>query len=175
MVENGIALPTLHDALHARLLAVVEDMLVAAVALDFEAALGACRRLAQAIDSHRAAEERALAALPGEPPLPRGAGRSLVVAEHDKLDELIARAAEVLAALADLADLDTDAGGRRVALVRHLEPLMRVRGLLEHHTQREVELVYPHLERHLPAVARDALIGSIVGLLAALGPERPAA
>lgn len=172
MDENGIALSALHSALHERLLATVEEMLVGAVALDFEAGLRACVRLGQAIGLHRASEEQALLALPEAPPLPRGAGAALVVAEHDKLDELIGRAAETLRAL---AGLDSDEGGRRVALVRHLEPLTRVRGLLEHHTQRELELVYPHLERHLPAAAVDALVGSIETLIAWLDRERPEA
>lgn len=170
MDDNAIALPTLHSALHERLLATVEEMLVGSVALDFEAALRACVRLGQAIGLHRAAEEQALLSLPEEPPLPRGAATALVVAEHDKLDELIGRAAETLRAL---AGLDTDEGQRRVALVRHLEPLTRVRGLLEHHTQREVELVYPHLERHLPVAASEALMGSIGALIGLLDGERP--
>lgn len=173
MVETGIAPPALqeaHAALHERLLAKVEDLLVFAVALDFGSALEACRQLGEAIDRHRKAEEQALSALPEEPPLPRGAGVALVVAEHDKLDELIGRAAEVLRAL---LGLDTHEDARRVALVRHLEPLIRVRGLLEHHTQREVELVYPHLEDHLPVVAREQLVRSITALLAALSAERP--
>lgn len=167
MDENGIALTELHSALHDRLLATVEEMLVSSVALDFEAALFACRRLGQKIDLHRTAEELALAALPEEPPLPRGAGAALVVAEHDKLDELIGHAAKTLRAL---SDLDAGDESRRVALVRHLEPLTRVRGLLEHHTQREVELVYPHLERHLPTAARAALVASVAELIAAFGP-----
>lgn len=167
MDDNEIALPELHSALHDRLLAAVEEMLVSSVALDFEAALSACRRLGQTIDLHRAAEELALGALPEAPPLPRGAGAALVVAEHDKLDELIGHAAETLRAL---ADLDGGDDLRRMALVRHLEPLTRVRGLLEHHTQREVELVYPHLELHLPAAANVSLRASIEDLIATFGP-----
>jgi len=85
---------------------------------------------------------------------------------------MIGRAAEVLQAL---GALDVGQEVRRLALVRHLEPLTRVRALLEHHTQREVELVYPHLERHLPAAARATLSRSITDLLASFGTERPEA
>lgn len=170
MNDNGIALTPLHRGLHERLLAMVEDMLVSSVALDFETALWACQRLALAIDEHRAAEELALAALCDEPPLPRGAAVSLVVAEHDKLNALIGHAAETLGAL---GALDPGDDLRRRALVRHLEPLTRVKGLLEHHTQRELELVYPHLERHLPVAAKAALVTSIAALLTSFGSERP--
>lgn len=149
-----------HHELHERLLARIEQGLVAATRLDFASTHVSFSEVGVAISRHRRAEELALAALPIEPVAPRGASTELVTAEHDKLDEVVVRSLDVIAALTTLGD--TSEFARRVALVRHLESLLRVRHLLEHHTLREESLVYPHLEDHLPEPARARLEADIL-------------
>lgn len=155
-------LSTLHQALHQALLDGMERASVAAVALDFQSASQCFGAVAQTVMAHRIDEEAALVELAEHEP-PRGAGRALIVAEHDKLDQLLAAAVATLDALADLAALPLDA--QRLALVRHLDTLLRAKHVLEHHTSRENEILYPHLVIHLPIAARQVLEDRIAALL----------
>lgn len=150
-----------HRALHQALLDRLDHGLVAAIGLDFIHATNLFAAVATAVKTHRIDEEAALDVLADEPP--RGAGRTLIVAEHDKLDALLATACATLEALSHLGDMPLDA--QRLALVRHLDTLLRAKHVLEHHTLRENEILYPHFVAHLPATTRCALEQAIATLL----------
>ena len=161
-MDEASQLLSFHRTLHQTLLDGLERGLVAAVALDFPQAARCFGAVAQTVTAHRRDEEAALAELSEHEP-PRGAGQALIVAEHDKLDALLATALATLDALSGLAELPLDA--QRLALVRHLDTLLRVKHLLEHHTLRENEILYPHLLIHLPEAKRQVLEHALARLL----------
>lgn len=161
-MEEVSQLLALHRTLHQQLLDELERGLVAAVALDFTDAAKCFGAIAQTVATHRLDEETALAELSAHAP-PRGAGQALIVAEHDKLDALLAAALATLDALSGLAELPADA--RRLALVRHLDTLLRAKHLLEHHTLRENEILYPHFLAHLPDAERQKLEHAMARLI----------
>lgn len=132
---------------HARFIGALEDALVAFTALEGEAAMRHWLALARHLAAHQLIEEELLAclALHTDAPSPRGGASDLVVAEHRRLDHLHALAAQRIAEVQA-----TPPEARRLAMVRGLDDVLRVRHLLEHHAQREDRIVYPHLVATLP-------------------------
>jgi len=162
-----MTLTDMNRDLHDRLLVLLEDTLVAALGLDFAGALALSDSLGDQLANHELYEEAALASLPELAEAPRGGDSALVIAEHRKLDALHADTRRVLVSLVDLAAAHPphpphSAEVQRRALVRHLDPLLRFKHLLEHHTERENKIVYPFLDATLAAEARDALAAHLV-------------
>jgi len=151
-----MTLTDLNRELHDRLLALFEDTLVAALELDFAEALALSDRLGDLLANHQLYEEAALTSLRESDQAPRGGDASLVIAEHRKLDALHADTRRVLESLVDLAKAHGPDRQRR-ALARHLDPILRLKHLLEHHTERETTIVYPFLDATLGDDARQAL------------------
>lgn len=113
--------------------------------------------LSDAVTTHANAEETAFDGVltdAAEPP--RGASPRIFHPEHRQLETLLQRGHDVLAELAALAVV-ASASALRAAIVRHLEPLMRVQHLLSHHFERERTLIYPFVIQHLDA-ARHATL-----------------
>ncbi|MFO0747583.1 MAG: hypothetical protein U1F43_18235 [Myxococcota bacterium] len=140
------ALVVANQAAHARFLAALEEALVALTTLDLARATDAWSRLGAALARHERVEAELLA-LQLDVVAPRGGGAALVVAEHRRLDLLHAEATATIAGLEAVPD-----DARRLAMVRGLDELLRVRHLLEHHGQREDDIVYPFLGRALDGV-----------------------
>ncbi len=137
-----------NSAAHAGFVATFEAALVAFTALDCEAARLAWHALAEQVSAHQAVEEELLAVLATytDAPAPRGGATALVLAEHRRLDQLHAIAAQQIAVVQA-----TPVAARRLAMVRALEDVLRFQRLLEHHGLREAEIVYPHVVELLPA------------------------
>jgi hypothetical protein len=165
-----MTLTDMNRALHDRFLALLEDSLVAALGLDFAEALVLSDKLGDQLANHELYEEAALASLPEFAEPPRGGDAALVIAEHRKLDALHADTRRVLVSLVELAATHPphpphsahSAESQRRALARHLDPLLRFKHLLEHHTERENTVLYPFLDATLEADAKDALAAHLV-------------
>ncbi len=159
-----MALTDMNRELHDRFLVLLEDCLVAALGLEFADALALSDKLGDQLANHELYEEAALASLPEFAEAPRSGDAALVIAEHRKLDALHADTRRVLLSLVEHAAAHPAhaAEAQRRALVRHLDPLMRFKHLLEHHTERENNIVYPFLDATLDADAKAALAAHLV-------------
>ena len=156
------ALMALHDAAHAGLDALFFRSLEYLTALDIDGAESIFEVLAAAIEHHAAAEELAFDGVltdAAEPP--RGASPRIFAPEHRQLESLVA------SALAALAAFDRTCNERlqRAAVVRGLEPLLRVHHLLGHHFQREQDLIYPFVAPRLGPERIAALMAALAATL----------
>ena len=100
--------------------------------------------MVSALRAHAATEdETSLAWWRERAEFPRGASPEVFAGDHRLLAKACDRGEQILAALPDeAADLR-----RRVVLV--LEPLLQLRRVLEHHTEREQRWLYPALDAEL--------------------------
>jgi hypothetical protein len=146
-----------HQRLHRAFLDLWEEALVAMTELDFGRARHFWYLFSANIDAHRKVEESFVPDWPEEP-APRGGSQELVLAEHARLDLLITEA------LAHIDHLETFAEDfRRKALVRNLDPFLRVRHLIEHHAEREDRLIYPRLELALSNDQLSLMVSRLEG------------
>lgn len=138
---------------HEDLARLFRDHQRALVERHFGEALFRVERFHDALLRHFGDEERELlpayAAVAAERDLPRA---SVFLAEHAKLREMLE------AIRADLLDLQSDASPDRV--VRVLEREGRFKTLFEHHALRELNVLFPTLDRCLDTADRTRILAA---------------
>ncbi len=141
-----ISLTLVNTAFHEAIDAALVDTYEALLALDLDAARTRWRRLNEGLAAHMEVEERLVfprwEALEERPPR---SPADLYTRDHELVRRRLRDVSGVMAELALMAP-----EGRRRFLAQQLEPLVRLRGVLEHHGGREDEQLYPWLEARLP-------------------------
>lgn len=145
-----------HVALHETFDGLCLALLEALMALDLEEAQTILGRLTAALTAHASVEEaEVLAHWRPRPDPPRGASAELFERDHALLLGALAAARASLEALAAPLDSDAEPLSRRVA--RELGTFLRVRSVLEHHSERELRFLYPTLQAELDEGIRATL------------------
>lgn len=149
-------LTALNERLHRELDEALVSVVLALVAGDLDETERRWHGLRARLDAHAAVEEEAV--MPRYRSLgdhPRGGGPELVEGDHRGLDKNVAACERALERLRAVE------GDPRRAVVDELDTFLRVRRLLDHHTEREQRFVYPRLDEVLEASDRDALRGEL--------------
>lgn len=141
-----------NQAIHAAILARWRDAMRAVTALELADAAVHWARFVRALGAHARAEDEGVLPILARYPAPRGAAPEILDGEHRKLHALARAGHEAIATIASAA-----AEARRDAMIEALGPLLRVRNLFDHHSQRENELVYGTLAYELTNAERDAV------------------
>ncbi len=149
-MEDLVATNTaLHDLLDAAFL----DAMEATTALHHREAARRWQVYAARLEAHAQLEDRH--ALPPYAELaehPRGGSPEIFDNEHAKLGRLVREGLEVL------GGLDPEAPDARRQMIETLDRLLLPRHVLEHHTLRENEHLYPTLSRVLSEAQRLDLV-----------------
>lgn len=143
----------IHAAWDERLLQGIEAL----TALRLEEAREHLTLLAAELQAHAAREEAFI--LPKYERIgtfPRGASLEILDGDHRMLDKLAARAVAIVERLFEAPREDL-----RRQVVLHLDAFLRLRSVLEHHTLRETELMYPVLD---DALDEDELRAALAAL-----------
>ncbi len=149
----------LHDALDAQAGAMLERL----TALEIEALVRDWSTFRASLEAHAALEEaEVLPRYSALGPFERGASPQLVHADHLILKKTLRAGDDALEKLREAAVEQPDR--LRSVMVTLLAPFLRLRGVLEHHTEREQRFVYPALDRALPATERRVLVAALAAL-----------
>ena len=147
------------QAAHRELERIFEEHQVALVERDLPAARRHLERFARELAAHMRVEDELLfpAYVELAPPVP-GGGFELLDAEHRKLESLLGQLFE------RLAELERRPAIAARDVIEVLDRELTFKHLLQHHDQRECNIVYPALDEATPPARRAELWARIAAL-----------
>src|SRR5690606_4447895 len=147
---------SIHETLDQALLTVVEALLE----LDMARAQSHFGAFVAALADHAEREERDVFPHCSGLEVPRNGSVEIVERDHALLDKRVADVGALIESLAVIPGAE-----RRSHLARSLGPIVRLQAVLEHHSEREIDLLYPAIDAQIDVQVRRAMA-------AALQPER---